>query len=758
VSACEVTLPKTRREQLHAHMEPRLEGMEVLKAVSFFARWDETTQTLTLPRRVLSSRVDALMNIVFNLGPTDETAHTGSCIRVTAERLDRPPIAHLYDMSVSLPSSRQWLSSPLPRHIAELGTRGLRARLEAAECGDFQVAVDVLKNTDVVQLRLTAPPQSSRARHERGVAELCKLHECHRRWEPPAAAVRVLEDQHHFERIRTAVGLGSAIGRDLVDLCSFAFDCVLTHEDRSWRVSAASREALSLCHDTLNRMTTLASPSEGKRAFVDVLRECAAFVQAELMFESTAELEIAVMGMLEAEQLDFESAHCRLDREEMQVVLSAPKYLVESCLNAVAECTHKLLERFQFAVLFPEARLRSWLRDEVHGAFKFATLANLAPTTVRLPTTMPHADASVTTGLVAAARGASGIVLQLRRGDLPDEEHARLERCLSVVTRTRGLRLDETLTTMEIDEEAVVVWQRNDGDPLRFRFQIADAENECCVVTLCGMPSALLQCEKLVATTEADTSLATCVACFAVFGIESGVQCSSATTPHFTCRNCFSGWVMSRCDETCQAAATMAGVQEVPVPCPAGCDSGRFPSQVVAVHCDHDAYDAYLKANEKIREMIVRREVDAELRVEFERKLDELKRMDALDREVQMLFNNITDLWILRCPRPNCKAPFDSFTGCFALTCSHCSCGFCALCLRDCGSDAHAHVAACGAGQLHGTYFGSSLQFEESVRARRERVLREQMATITNDAVYNKLRDRIARDAQDNKLALPPSR
>lgn len=41
---------------------------------------------------------------------------------------------------------------------------------------------------------------------------------------------------------------------------------------------------------------------------------------------------------------------------------------------------------------------------------------------------------------------------------------------------------------------------------------------------------------------------------------------------------------------------------------------------------------------------------------------------------------------------PHCAQPYDAFTGCFALTCSSSESGFCALCLADCGADAHPHL------------------------------------------------------------------
>jgi hypothetical protein len=50
----------------------------------------------------------------------------------------------------------------------------------------------------------------------------------------------------------------------------------------------------------------------------------------------------------------------------------------------------------------------------------------------------------------------------------------------------------------------------------------------------------------------------------------------------------------------------------------------------------------------------------------------------------------------LRCPR--CAKEFDDYEGCNALACGNCAARFCAVCLKDCGDDAHPHVSdtACG--------------------------------------------------------------
>lgn len=63
--------------------------------------------------------------------------------------------------------------------------------------------------------------------------------------------------------------------------------------------------------------------------------------------------------------------------------------------------------------------------------------------------------------------------------------------------------------------------------------------------------------------------------------------------------------------------------------------------------------------------------------------------VDGLRKQVEEIMNP-------RCPR--CQKVFQDWDGCFAVTCT-CGCGFCGICLQDCGTDAHAHCL-----QAHGNY------------------------------------------------------
>ena len=125
---------------------------------------------------------------------------------------------------------------------------------------------------------------------------------------------------------------------------------------------------------------------------------------------------------------------------------------------------------------------------------------------------------------------------------------------------------------------------------------------------------------------------------------------------------------------------------------------------------------------------LVEQRVSGEQEQLYRRRLDDEVARLAQEGAVGMHRRRVQEeLLLLRCPR--CQAPFLDFTGCalplergiegyreesgvergqsgraaadgedrcFALQCGSCPCNFCAVCLHDCGTDAHAHVATCG--------------------------------------------------------------
>jgi hypothetical protein len=78
--------------------------------------------------------------------------------------------------------------------------------------------------------------------------------------------------------------------------------------------------------------------------------------------------------------------------------------------------------------------------------------------------------------------------------------------------------------------------------------------------------------------------------------------------------------------------------------------------------------------------------LEKESEIRLRKKLDELCKMDAIEREAHLVRLEIVESVLnLTCPR--CQQVFFDFNGCFALTCSRCSCAFCAWCLADCGEE-----------------------------------------------------------------------
>jgi len=115
--------------------------------------------------------------------------------------------------------------------------------------------------------------------------------------------------------------------------------------------------------------------------------------------------------------------------------------------------------------------------------------------------------------------------------------------------------------------------------------------------------------------------------------------------------------------------------------------------------------------------------------LEFELKEDMVKHRRAKEvvtetnTRAREIFNNLTEEINLKCPR--CMTVFHDYDGCNALTCATGSCkaAFCAICLEDCGRDAHAHVR-----ENHGSLF-DKVAFKKS-KSHRARVV---VGTVLSD-------------------------
>ena len=115
-------------------------------------------------------------------------------------------------------------------------------------------------------------------------------------------------------------------------------------------------------------------------------------------------------------------------------------------------------------------------------------------------------------------------------------------------------------------------------------------------------------------------------------------------------------------------------------------------------------------------------------------RLKEEMTMDEVTRHFHKITQTILNL---SCPR--CKAAFNDFTGCFALTCGSdankdfgCGAKFCGWCMTDCGDNAHSHVSNCRFRLSDQNYYGSKEQFEKAQRIRRMGLLRAYLASVDN--------------------------
>ena len=132
-----------------------------------------------------------------------------------------------------------------------------------------------------------------------------------------------------------------------------------------------------------------------------------------------------------------------------------------------------------------------------------------------------------------------------------------------------------------------------------------------------------------------------------------------------------------------------------------------------------------------------------ELEARMIKERDELMAiLDKEEREAELMrLDIIENVFTLRCPR--CKTAYLDFTGCAALTCGTCKAGFCAMCLKDCGSgpDTHSHVLRCLDKPTEG-YFVKEDAFKEHHRKRMGNVINERLSKLsvkTRNFLLNKI-------------------
>ena len=117
-------------------------------------------------------------------------------------------------------------------------------------------------------------------------------------------------------------------------------------------------------------------------------------------------------------------------------------------------------------------------------------------------------------------------------------------------------------------------------------------------------------------------------------------------------------------------------------------------------------------------EQELRKRVEFEVqKTAFDREKGKQEMGEMKDR-ARKLFLRLSERLNMKCPR--CNMVFDDYDGCNALTCSNpeCKAAICAICLQDCGRDAHDHVQS-----AHGNLFDKP-QFKQAKQAREDRTVR----------------------------------
>ena len=228
----------------------------------------------------------------------------------------------------------------------------------------------------------------------------------------------------------------------------------------------------------------------------------------------------------------------------------------------------------------------------------------------------------------------------------------------------------------------------------------------------------------------------TCCVCHCPEPRSQGVECDAAER-HFTCDDCLSAHV-TRLEALSDADS--GGVK-----CCAsdwGCAS-RFPIQVVAQHATPLAFATLQRHANDLKHVALQGEFE-QWKERFEA---ELAARSEQERRALAARRHIEEMMDLRCPR--CGSVFDQFVGCAALTCAaaNCGAGFCAFCLTDCGSDAHAHVRECRLNPKRNEYFVSEAEWARVVDGQRREKLQAYWATLEPE-----VRDALAADASITQI------
>ena len=226
----------------------------------------------------------------------------------------------------------------------------------------------------------------------------------------------------------------------------------------------------------------------------------------------------------------------------------------------------------------------------------------------------------------------------------------------------------------------------------------------------------------------------TCCVCHCPEPREKGLECGAAAR-HFACDECFS----------LHAARleALGGRDKNLVTCFAQPCTATFSLQEAAKHASQLAFESLRRHIDDHRHVAMQGEFEqwkARYEAEFAAKSEQERAVLAARRHVEEMMD-------LRCPK--CRRVFAQYTGCAALTCAYAGCGahFCALCLADCGGDAHAHVRTCSLNPKQNEYYVSEAEWARIMDGQRREKLREYWAALEPE-----VKEALAADASINQI------
>jgi hypothetical protein len=203
---------------------------------------------------------------------------------------------------------------------------------------------------------------------------------------------------------------------------------------------------------------------------------------------------------------------------------------------------------------------------------------------------------------------------------------------------------------------------------------------------------------------------------------------------HFTCDECFNNHVQHEAHEDLRRRAEVKGNIHCPFFRSGDCTALPLSDASVARHVTVSTFEAFMRARQELTETQLQADIESKVRARVMAEQERLRALGVHQRTVEEARLHISEqLLTLKCPSPGCGQAFVDFSGCFALTCGRCGCGFCAWCLKDCGKNAHPHVRECPAGRGGGgggSYYGTRDQFDALQRLRRQGLVEAFLGTL----------------------------